>query len=43
MICDIENLAINYETYGSGRPMVMLPGRPSDHGAWRGLPQGSVD
>jgi pimeloyl-ACP methyl ester carboxylesterase len=20
-----------YETYGSGRPMVMLPGRPSDH------------
>ena len=32
MICDIGDLAINYETYGSGRPMVMLPGRPSDHG-----------
>jgi pimeloyl-ACP methyl ester carboxylesterase len=31
MICDIGDLAINYETYGSGRPMVMLPGRPSDH------------
>ncbi len=32
MICDIGDLAINYETYGSGRPMVMLSGRPSDHG-----------
>jgi len=32
MICDIGDLAINYETYGTGRPMVMLPGRPSDHG-----------
>ncbi len=32
MICDIGDLAINYETYGSGRPMVMLPGSPSDHG-----------
>jgi pimeloyl-ACP methyl ester carboxylesterase len=32
MICDIGDLAINYETYGSGRLMVMLPGRPSDHG-----------
>src|SRR5205823_13398966 len=31
MICDIGDLAIYYETYGSGRPMVMLPGRPSDH------------
>lgn len=31
MICDLGDVAINYETYGSGRPMVMLPGRPSDH------------
>src|SRR5690349_7569427 len=31
MQCDVGDLAINYETYGSGRPMVMLPGRPSDH------------
>jgi hypothetical protein len=25
------SLLIFYETYGSGRPIVMLPGRPSDH------------
>ena len=31
MICDLGDLALYYETYGSGRPMVMLPGRPSDH------------
>ena len=31
MICDLGDLAIYYEPYGSGRPMVMLPGRPSDH------------
>ena len=31
MQCDVGDLAIYYETYGSGRPMVMLPGRPSDH------------
>jgi len=31
MICDLGDLAIYYETYGSGRPMMMLPGRPSDH------------
>src|SRR5215469_4224327 len=31
MICDLGDVAIYYETYGSGRPMVMLPGRPSDH------------
>ena len=31
MICNVGDLAIYYETYGSGRPMVMLPGRPSDH------------
>ena len=31
MQCDLGDLTINYETYGSGRPMVMLPGRPSDH------------
>ena len=31
MRCDIGDVAIYYETYGSGRPVVMLPGRPSDH------------
>ncbi len=31
MQCDLGDLAISYETYGSGRPIVMLPGRPSDH------------
>jgi pimeloyl-ACP methyl ester carboxylesterase len=32
MECKLGDLAISYETYGSGRPIVMLPGRPSDHG-----------
>ena len=31
MECDLGDLVIHYETYGSGRPLVMLPGRPSDH------------
>ena len=31
MHCDLGDLAISYETYGTGRPIVMLPGRPSDH------------
>src|SRR5258706_13912292 len=31
MKCDLGDLAIFYETYGTGRPIVMLPGRPSDH------------
>ena len=31
MQCDLGDLAIFYETYGTGRPIVMLPGRPSDH------------
>src|SRR5205814_3488256 len=31
MKCDLEELAIFYETSGTGRPIVMLPGRPSDH------------
>ena len=31
MRCDLGDLAIFYETYGTGRPIVMLPGRPSDH------------
>jgi pimeloyl-ACP methyl ester carboxylesterase len=31
MQCDLGDLAIYYETYGIGRPIVMLPGRPSDH------------
>jgi pimeloyl-ACP methyl ester carboxylesterase len=31
MKCDLGDLAIFYESYGTGRPIVMLPGRPSDH------------
>ena len=31
MQCDLGDFAVFYETYGTGRPMVMLPGRPSDH------------
>lgn len=31
MKCDLGDLAIFYETRGTGRPIVMLPGRPSDH------------
>ena len=32
MKCDLGDLTIFYETRGTGRPIVMLPGRPSDHG-----------
>jgi pimeloyl-ACP methyl ester carboxylesterase len=32
MRCDLGDVAINYEAYGGGRPIVMLPGQPSDHG-----------
>src|SRR5690348_13296702 len=32
MQCNLGGLTIYYETYGAGRPIVMLPGRPSDHG-----------
>lgn len=31
MHCDLGDVTIYYETYGTGRPIVMLPGRPSDH------------
>jgi pimeloyl-ACP methyl ester carboxylesterase len=31
MQCDLGDVAIYYEAYGAGRPIVMLPGRPSDH------------
>src|SRR5690349_4988825 len=31
MECNIGDIAIYYETYGTGRPIVMLPGRPTDH------------
>ncbi len=31
MKCDLGDLAVFYETYGTGRPIVMLPGMPSDH------------
>lgn len=31
MKCDLGDFTIFYETYGSGRPIVMLPGIPSDH------------
>ena len=32
MQCDLGDISIYYETHGTGRPIVMLPGRPSDHG-----------
>ncbi len=31
MQCDLGDFAIFYESYGTGQPIVMLPGRPSDH------------
>jgi pimeloyl-ACP methyl ester carboxylesterase len=31
MHCDLGDISLYYETYGAGRPIVMLPGRPSDH------------
>lgn len=31
MKCDLGDIAVFYETHGTGRPIVMLPGRPSDH------------
>jgi len=31
MECNLGDTTIFYETYGSGRPIVMLPGQPSDH------------
>jgi pimeloyl-ACP methyl ester carboxylesterase len=31
MKCDLGDLAVFYETRGTGRPIVMVPGRPSDH------------
>jgi pimeloyl-ACP methyl ester carboxylesterase len=30
--CDLGDIEIFYETCGAGRPIVMLPGIPSDHG-----------
>jgi pimeloyl-ACP methyl ester carboxylesterase len=31
MWCELGDVAIFYEAYGAGRPIVMLPGQPSDH------------
>src|ERR1051326_3656247 len=31
MKCDLGDLEVFYETRGAGRPIVMLPGRPTDH------------
>jgi pimeloyl-ACP methyl ester carboxylesterase len=31
MYANVGDLAVFYEAYGAGRPIVMLPGRPSDH------------
>jgi pimeloyl-ACP methyl ester carboxylesterase len=31
MKCELADIEIFYETRGAGRPIVMLPGRPSDH------------
>ena len=32
MQCNLGDFSIYYETHGAGRPIVMLPGIPSDHG-----------
>lgn len=32
MKCDLGDIEIYYEAHGTGRPIVMLPGLPSDHG-----------
>lgn len=37
MKCDLGDTAIYYEAYGTGRPIVMLPGIPSDHGVMERL------
>lgn len=31
MKCELGDFSIYYESYGTGQPIVMLPGRPSDH------------
>src|SRR2546430_3061495 len=31
MKCDLGDITVFYETYGTGRPVMMLPGQPSDH------------
>jgi pimeloyl-ACP methyl ester carboxylesterase len=31
MECQLENITIHYETFGEGRPIVMLHGWPADH------------
>jgi pimeloyl-ACP methyl ester carboxylesterase len=31
MQCDLGDVSIYYETHGAGRPIVLLPGQPSDH------------
>lgn len=31
MQCNLGDIAIYYEAHGTGRPIMMLPGRPSDH------------
>ncbi len=37
MECNLGDFTIYYETHGSGRPIVMLPGIPSDHGVMEPL------
>jgi pimeloyl-ACP methyl ester carboxylesterase len=31
MYCNLGDIAVFYTIYGAGRPIVLLPGRPSDH------------
>jgi pimeloyl-ACP methyl ester carboxylesterase len=31
MQCELEKITVHYETYGAGRPILMLHGWPSDH------------
>lgn len=35
MECNLGDTTIYYETYGTGRPILILPGRPSDHQSMR--------
>lgn len=34
MECRLDNITIYYETFGEGRPIIMLHGSPADHITW---------
>ena len=31
MKCQLANLAVNYEIFGEGKPLIAISGIPSDH------------